>query len=90
MELFLTDFVLTGKNSRGQLGLNDTENKIFPQQVRILRNVKVRYISCGEEFSIFLTFDGGVFTCGAGTYGQLGHGNRSDELLPKMVGNYFK
>lgn len=29
--------------------------------------------------------DGGVFTCGAGMYGQLGHGNNSNEILPRQV-----
>lgn len=74
-----------GKNTRGQLGLNDTENKKFPTQLRTLRNIRVRYIACGEEFSMFLTLDGGVFTCGAGMYGQLGHGTQSNEILPRQV-----
>lgn len=29
--------------------------------------------------------DGGVFTCGAGMYGQLGHGGFTNEVLPKKV-----
>ncbi|KAK5650940.1 hypothetical protein RI129_001969 [Pyrocoelia pectoralis] len=74
-----------GKNSRGQLGLNDTLSKSFPVQLRTLRNIRVRYIECGDEFSTFLTLDGGVFSCGAGMYGQLGHGNTANEILPKKV-----
>lgn len=56
--------------------------------MKTLRNVKVKYIACGEDFSVFLTLDGGVFTCGSGRYGQLGHGSTSDEILPRMV-KYF-
>lgn len=69
----------------GQLGLSDTNSRSYPCQLRTLRNIKVRYLSCGYEFSSFLTMDGGVLTCGAGMYGQLGHGNVSNEILPRQV-----
>lgn len=65
------------------------ENKMFPTQLRTLRNIRVRYISCGEEFSTFLTLDGGLFTCGAGMFGQLGHGSNSNEILPRQVCQHF-
>lgn len=74
-----------GKNLFGQLGLNDNKSKAFPTQLRTLRSLGVRFISCGDDFSVFLTLDGGVFTCGAGTYGQLGHGNVANDFLPRMV-----
>lgn len=74
-----------GKNTFGQLGLNDLVSRCFPQQLKTLRNLGVRYISCGDDFSAFLTQEGGVFTCGAGTFGQLGHGTCSNEILPRMV-----
>lgn len=48
---------------------------------------KVCHISCGDDFTAFLTLDGGVFTCGAGEYGQTGHGNTKDELVPRKVSN---
>lgn len=74
-----------GKNLYGQLGVNDQLSKSFPTQLRTLRSIGVGYISCGDDFSVFLTHDGGVFTCGAGAFGQLGHGNYSNEILPRMV-----
>ncbi|XP_076648302.1 HECT and RLD domain containing E3 ubiquitin ligase 4 [Halictus rubicundus] len=74
-----------GKNTFGQLGLNDTQDRNVPCQLKTLQNTKVCYAACGEDFSVFLTIDGGVFTCGAGMYGQLGHGNNSNEILPRQV-----
>ena len=77
-----------GKNDKGQLGLGDTVNREFPTQIRSLRNLKVCYVSCGAEHTVCLTEDGGVFSFGSGQYGQLGHGSKTDENLPrKIMGN---
>ncbi|XP_070070832.1 probable E3 ubiquitin-protein ligase HERC3 isoform X1 [Drosophila takahashii] len=74
-----------GRNNCGQLGLNDEMNRNYPTQLKTLRTLGVRFVACGDEFSVFLTNEGGVFTCGAGAYGQLGHGFGSNEMLPRMV-----
>ncbi|XP_039277120.1 probable E3 ubiquitin-protein ligase HERC4 isoform X2 [Nilaparvata lugens] len=74
-----------GKNCFGQLGLNSDQNQSVPTNLKTLRSIRVKYIACGEDFSVFLTQDGGVFTCGAGQYGQLGHGSLSNEILPRKV-----
>lgn len=74
-----------GRNNCGQLGLNDCENRMYPTQLKTLRSLNVRYVSCGDEFSAFLTNEGGVFTCGLGVYGQLGHGSNTNEVVPRMI-----
>lgn len=37
------------------------------------------------DHTVALTKEGGVFTFGAGVYGQLGHGSKANETLPRMV-----
>ncbi|XP_043288767.1 probable E3 ubiquitin-protein ligase HERC4 isoform X2 [Venturia canescens] len=74
-----------GRNTFSQLGISGTGSIYLPCQLRTLRRAKVCYVSCGENFSAFLTVDGGVFTCGAGMYGQLGHGSIANEMLPRQI-----
>ncbi|XP_041363097.1 probable E3 ubiquitin-protein ligase HERC4 [Gigantopelta aegis] len=74
-----------GRNSFGQLGVNDEKDKPFPTLCRSLRHQRIKHIACGEDHSTALTQDGGVFTFGAGSYGQLGHTTNNNEILPKQV-----
>ncbi|KAJ7423581.1 hypothetical protein WISP_33232 [Willisornis vidua] len=74
-----------GKNSSGQLGLSDEQDRESPCHVKLLRSQKVVYISCGEEHTAVLTKSGGVFTFGAGSCGQLGHDSMNDEVNPRRV-----
>lgn len=74
-----------GKNRAGQLGLNDKQDRAVPCHIKFLRSQKVVYISCGDEHTAVLTKDGGLFTFGDGTWGQLGHGSTNNELLPRRV-----
>lgn len=74
-----------GKNDFGQLGFGDTEDRSYPMNLKFLNFLKARYISCGENFTAVLTLDGGVFTFGAGMYGQLGHGQIGHEYLPRKI-----
>ncbi|PNJ52725.1 probable E3 ubiquitin-protein ligase HERC3 isoform X1 [Pongo pygmaeus] len=74
-----------GMNNAGQLGLSDEKDRESPCHVKLLRTQKVVYISCGEEHTAVLTKSGGVFTFGAGSYGQLGHDSMNDEVNPRRV-----
>ncbi len=74
-----------GKNDFGQLGFGDTDYRLFPMNLKFLNTLKACYIACGEDFTAVLTLDGGVFTFGAGMYGQLGHNSTSHEYLPRKV-----
>ncbi|XP_069341457.1 probable E3 ubiquitin-protein ligase HERC3 isoform X4 [Eulemur rufifrons] len=74
-----------GMNNAGQLGLSDEKDRESPCHVKLLRTQKVVYISCGEEHTAVLTKNGGVFTFGAGSCGQLGHDSMNDEVNPRRV-----
>lgn len=74
-----------GKNKAGQLGLNDKQDRPVPCHIKFLRSQKVVHISCGDEHTAALTKDGGLFTFGDGSWGQLGHGSTNNELLPRRV-----
>lgn len=74
-----------GKNFFGQLGLGDTVDRPQPTQLKSLRFQRVTYIRCGMDHTAALTRDGGVFTFGAGMYGQLGHCTSANEMLPRKV-----
>ncbi|XP_043530396.1 probable E3 ubiquitin-protein ligase HERC4 isoform X2 [Chiloscyllium plagiosum] len=57
----------------------------LPTYVKLLEWKKIVYISCGAQHTAMLTKDGSVFTCGAGSYGQLGHSTKRDEIKPQLV-----
>jgi RCC1 and BTB domain-containing protein len=56
-------------NSNGQLGLGDYNDRYVPTE---LMNQKIKDISCGDLFTIVLTFDNLLFSFGSNLYGQLG------------------
>ncbi|MBN3324350.1 HERC4 ligase, partial [Atractosteus spatula] len=74
-----------GRNKFGQLGLNDENDKYVPVLLKSLRTQKIVYICCGEDHTAALTKEGGVFTFGAGGYGQLGHNTTNHEINPRKV-----
>ncbi|XP_053307027.1 probable E3 ubiquitin-protein ligase HERC4 isoform X2 [Spea bombifrons] len=74
-----------GRNKFGQLGLNDEVDRHVPALLKSLRSQKIVHICCGEDHTAALTKEGGVFTFGAGGYGQLGHNSTNHEINPRKV-----
>lgn len=53
-----------GDGDYGKLGIGNLLTKNLPQKVETMCNIGVQKVCCGNQFTIFLTFDGRIFTCG--------------------------
>ena len=57
----------------------------IPILLKTIRDQGVKYVDMGEDHSVALTHDGGVFSWGQGGHGQLGHGTISCQNTPRKV-----
>ena len=74
-----------GRGDNGQLGHGDEEDRLLPKKVEALAGQRVVAVSAGWLHSLVLTANGAVWSWGNGGWGQLGHGNYEDQLLPKKI-----
>src|SRR3990167_1104015 len=63
-------------------------NVTKPKRMANLRNI--RFVHCYDSSSIYLGWDGEVWTCGYNAYGQLGLGDCNNRLQPEQVLNIPK
>lgn len=68
----------------GNLGLGDTNDRLIPEKVNIDGD-KIVMVSCGWRHTISVSSSGGLYTHGWSKYGQLGHGDFEDCLVPRKV-----
>lgn len=76
-----------GASACGQLGVDhneqmQTDSEGYPYQpkpiqVKLLNNIKIKDVACGDAHTLALSFDGLVFSWGGAGCGQLGHNNIS-------------
>eukprot|EP00947_MAST-08B_sp_MAST-8B-sp1_P004751 g4751.t1 len=86
--LFLTEdgkVYSCGGGLHGRLGHGNEQEQFVPKLIEALSGMRVCAVSAGDWHSLFLTEDGKVYSCGAGGSGNLGHGNREREHLPKRI-----
>ena len=86
--LFLTNdgkVYSCGYNGNGQLGLNDTTNRLVPTLITAFNNLTIAAIACGSNHSLFLTNDGMVYSCGYNNEGQLGLTDTTNRLVPTLI-----
>lgn len=74
-----------GDNKFGQLGTGSLKSVYDPTPLDELYREKVVDISCGDNYAGAVTEDGKVYTWGFGNEGQLGHGDKSDQFLPRKI-----
>ena len=55
-----------GDGDYGKLGHGNTNRILVPQKIESLQGLTVRKVLCGAQFSVILTKNGVVYTCGQG------------------------
>ncbi|KAJ3627378.1 hypothetical protein MTP99_014758 [Tenebrio molitor] len=75
-----------GENKFGQLALTDgSRSKAYASCVTLLQGETIKNCAAGKGFSIFLSEEGVLFSCGDGQQGCLGHGNWDSLPNPKII-----
>ncbi|KAF6164335.1 hypothetical protein GIB67_029218 [Kingdonia uniflora] len=74
-----------GRGTSGQLGHGDLENCLYPKGISFFERFVVSHVSAGWSHSGFVSGSGRVFTCGDGSFGQLGHGDFQSHCSPVEV-----
>ncbi len=79
------DLYTFGRNSNGELGLGDTEDRSFPTKVEALSGVAAIVDSTYGAHSLVQLENGELYSFGAGSNGQLGHGDREQKTTPTLI-----
>ena len=75
-----------GGNECGQLGHGDTSDQPTPRLIDGLpERGRVVAVAAGAHHSLVVSDRGAIYSFGYGGHGQLGHGDRADQLLPQPV-----
>ncbi|XP_078172079.1 regulator of chromosome condensation (RCC1) family protein [Carex rostrata] len=69
----------------GNLGLGDRNDRLTPEKVTSTEGVKMLLVACGWRHTITVSTSGSLYTYGWSKYGQLGHGDFEDHLVPHKL-----
>ena len=76
-----------GCGDAGRLGHGNEENQLAPRQVPAagLHHEQVVMVAVGSAHTVALSAEGQVYTWGWGFFGQLGHNDLVNQLVPRQV-----
>ncbi|XP_031100037.1 ultraviolet-B receptor UVR8 isoform X1 [Ipomoea triloba] len=77
--------VTWGRGTSGQLGHGEAVNNLQPKAIEALGGFVITHVSAGWNHSGFVSDNGHLFTCGDGTFGQLGLGDYLSRSSPVEV-----
>ncbi|KAG8071013.1 hypothetical protein GUJ93_ZPchr0006g45541 [Zizania palustris] len=66
----------------GNLGLGDRNDRSVPEKVSSVEGEKMVLVACGWRHTMTVSASGSLYTYGWSKYGQLGHGDFEDHLVP--------
>ncbi|KAK1419253.1 hypothetical protein QVD17_28417 [Tagetes erecta] len=69
----------------GNLGLGDRKDRNIPEKASIISGEKMVLVACGWRHTISVSSSGDLYTFGWSKYGQLGHGDFKDHLIPHKL-----
>lgn len=72
-------------NNEGELGHGDSIARASPTLIESLAEQKIISIACGFKHSLACNYKGEVFSWGWGGFGQLGLGEKKNELFPRKI-----
>jgi alpha-tubulin suppressor-like RCC1 family protein len=78
-----------GSNRVGQLGLRerDSDYRAIPTRFHPPKDLPVKFIAAGREFSMVVLEDGSLWAFGESTDGQLGQGDSCKHVTPVLIEN---
>uniref|UniRef100_A0A8D0L2B4 Secretion regulating guanine nucleotide exchange factor n=1 Tax=Sphenodon punctatus TaxID=8508 RepID=A0A8D0L2B4_SPHPU len=84
------ELFVCGQNREGQLGLNHNEDVLYFTPCTSLSSMPVTRVACGWDFTIILTGNGQVLSCGSNSFGQLGIPQASGGCTVPQKIEFFK
>ncbi|CAA0839519.1 Ultraviolet-B receptor UVR8 [Striga hermonthica] len=69
----------------GNLGLGDRDDRLVPGKVSTNEGERMVLVACGWRHTISVSSSGSLYTYGWSKYGQLGHGDFEDHLIPHKL-----